>query len=91
MVMVGLDAYMYLRYIKICLKLSVFLTLWGLVVLVPTYAAYPKDSVSSWDIYTISNVLPARWVAAIFGYVFAAYFCQLLLSEYNNFSVSYLL
>ena len=27
------------------------------------------------------------WAAAIFGYVFAAYFMQLLYAEYNNFSV----
>ena len=27
------------------------------------------------------------WVSAIFGYIFAAYFCQLLYAEYNNFSV----
>lgn len=87
MTMVGLDAYMYLRYIKICLKLSVFLSFWGLLVLVPIYSVYPKKFGSHWDAFTISNVLAARWVAAIFGYAFAAYFCQLLLSEYNNFSV----
>lgn len=27
------------------------------------------------------------WAAAIFSYVFAAYFCQLLYAEYNNFSI----
>ena len=27
------------------------------------------------------------WAAAVFGYVFAAYFMQLLYAEYNNFSV----
>jgi hypothetical protein len=27
------------------------------------------------------------WVSAFFGYIFAAYFCQLLYLEYNNFSV----
>lgn len=88
MTMVGLDAYMYLRYIKICIKLSIFLSLWGLLILVPVYSAYPKSGTNvQWDQYTISNVYPARWVAAIFGYIFAAYFCQLLLAEYNNFSV----
>jgi type III secretory pathway component EscR len=68
--MVGLDAYMYLRFIKICLKISVFLTLWGLVVLVPTYGAFPKitDSTSSWDQYTIANSLLCRWMAGITAY-----------------------
>ena len=27
------------------------------------------------------------WVTALFGYIFTAYFCQLLFTEYNNFSV----
>lgn len=85
--MVGLDAYMYLRYIKICLKLSVFLTFWGLLVLVPVYRTNHTTAVSPWDYYTIANVLTARWFAAIFGYIFAAYFCQLLLTEYTNFSL----
>lgn len=30
---------------------------------------------------------PRLWVSAFFGYIFAAYFCQLLYLEYNNFSV----
>ena len=36
--MVGLDAYMCLRYHVICLKLGVFVTMGGLVVLLPVYA-----------------------------------------------------
>eukprot|EP01035_Chromulina_nebulosa_P020397 gene20397-26468_t len=35
--MVGLDAYMLLRYHVLCLKLCLFITFWGLVVLLPTY------------------------------------------------------
>ena len=85
--MVGLDAYMYLRYIKICLKLSIFLTFWGLLVLVPVYKSNHASAASPWDYFTIANVLSARWFAAIFGYIFAAYFCQLLLTEYTNFSL----
>ena len=35
--MVGLDAYMLMRFHVLCFKLSVFLSIWGLIVLVPTY------------------------------------------------------
>ena len=35
----------------------------------------------------IYHKLTRLWVAAIFGYIFTAYFCQLLYAEYHNFSV----
>lgn len=65
---------------------------WGILVLLPVYstAAVEKD----WAQYTLTNVANAKgdsryrlWFAAIFGYMFSAYFCQLLYAEYNNFSV----
>jgi len=92
--MVGLDAYMCLRFIVICQKLSLFLTFWGLLVLAPLYATANYNE--RWDRYSISNLLSSDtpeaykyrlWVPTIFGYMFAAYFCQLLYAEYNNFSV----
>eukprot|EP01038_Epipyxis_sp_PR26KG_P006986 gene6986-9547_t len=90
--MVGLDAYMCLRYIGICYKLAIFLSLWGLLVLVPTYATAAVNP--SWDRFAISNLLfenngmrSRLWISAIFSYVFAAYFCQLLYAEYHNFNV----
>lgn len=89
---VGLDAYMLLRYLGLCLKLSIFYTMWGLVVLVPLFGTIKNnDPVAlaspsyQWDKYTLSNVMTGDneyrlrlWVVAIFGYIFSAYFCQLL-------------
>jgi hypothetical protein len=44
----------------------------------PTYSLHPEgDQESKYRL----------WAAAVFGYVFAAYFMQLLYAEYNNFSV----
>ena len=90
--MVGLDAFMCLRFIAVCLKFSIFLTFWGVVVLVPIYAS-ATDGPNQWDRYSISNLLKGTdnmkyrlWFSAIFAYMFAAYFCQLLYAEYNNFS-----
>ena len=90
--MVGLDAYMLLRYHVVCYKLALFLSFWGLLLLVPLYSTVAADS--AWDRYTLSNVLAGQdsykfrlWAAAIFGYVFSAYFCQLLFAEYSNFSI----
>lgn len=91
LIMVGLDAYMLLRYHTVCLKFAVFLTFWGLLVLTPLYctAAITQD----WDRYTLTNVLNGDkdikfrlWVPAVAGYIFSAYFCQLLYAEYSNFA-----
>lgn len=91
--MVGLDAYMLLRYHVVCLRLCIFLSICGLVVLVPTYGTATSGH-SQWDKFTLVNVLASNdrserdrvWLAVIFGYIFSAYFCQLLYNEYNNFS-----
>ncbi len=95
--MVGLDAYMCLRYIVVCFKMALFVSLWGFLILIPLYATsnYDTDTAEKrWDRFAISNILYGErsvkyrlWVAALFGYVYAAYFCQLLYAEYNNFSV----
>lgn len=62
--------------------------------LLPTYCTVPTPLIE-WDKYTLMNVLAGAdegpkyrlWVTAIFGYVYAAYFCQLLFTEYHNFSL----
>lgn len=62
--------------------------------LLPTYCTVPTH-LTEWDKYTLMNVLAGSdegpkyrlWVTAIFGYVYAAYFCQLLFTEYHNFSL----
>ncbi len=60
--------------------------------MVPVYSTVANDS--QWQKFTLSNVGSSNgdsksrlWFAAIFGYIFSAYFCQLLYAEYNNFSV----
>ena len=66
--------------------------------LLPTYCTVPTH-LTEWDKYTLMNVLAGSdegpkyrlWVTAIFGYVYAAYFCQLLFTEYHNFSLQHIL
>eukprot|EP01031_Cornospumella_fuschlensis_P031102 gene31102-37587_t len=91
--MVGLDAFMCLRFIYICLKLAMFLTFWGMLILLPVYST--AFDYEDWERYEISNLMKGGkamrkrlWVSAFFGYIYAIYFCQLLYMEYNNFSVS---
>jgi hypothetical protein len=92
--MVGLDAYMLLRYISMCIKLSFFLAFFGCLVLAPIYATTPNNSDATWNSYTIFNVTQGSfvnkqrlWAAAIFSYIFAGYFCHLIYAEYSHFTV----
>jgi hypothetical protein len=67
------------------------MSFWGILVLVPLYSTAAGET--EWDKYTLKNVITANdenkyrlWAAAIFGYLFAAYFCQLMYAEYGMFS-----
>ena len=91
--MVGLDAYMLMRYINICCKTSLFLMFWGLVVLVPVYSNGSQGCVA-WNQFTLANIpdpsvnaieAERLWFPVVFAYLFTAYFCRLVYAEYNNF------
>jgi hypothetical protein len=73
--------------------LLVIFVLFFFVLLKPK-AFFFYNSFFSLERYAISNLLAGEpsmkyrlWISAIFSYIFAAYFCQLLYAEYNNFSV----
>ena len=88
--MVGLDAYMFLRYIKLCIRISVFFSSMGLIFLVPIYNTAIGDEDSAWARYTLANVkddpnATRLWTPVIFAYVFAAVFCHMFGSEYKHF------
>lgn len=92
--MVGLDGYMLIRYINICFRISLFITFWGLVVLVPVYANSGGNS-CAWNKFTLSNVpqgdidntdsISELWIPALFAYLFAGYICAVMYTEYQNF------
>lgn len=91
--MVGLDGYMCIRFIVVCFRTACFCSVWGLLVLVPTYGtAVPPDSTegkTGWDRMTIANI-PSEpsgrlFVAVFMCYIFSGFFCQLMYIEYKNF------
>ena len=76
-----------------CLRLCIFLSVVGLLVLLPVYYTVPSDAPTSWYTFTIQNIDLAPeayrhrlWLAAWLGYIYAAYFCQLMYTEYEHFS-----
>jgi len=87
--MVGLDGYVFLRFIKLCLKISCFFTLWGLLILLPVYVSSSGDQ-HGWSKYTLANAMNEEdshrlWLPAVFSYVFSGYVCRLFYLEYQLF------
>jgi hypothetical protein len=87
--MIGLDGYMCLRYINMCFRISAFFTFWGLLVLVPIYSTASGNN-TYWSRFTIANVpddysAKQLWAPVLFSYLFVAFYCQLMHTEYRNF------
>lgn len=88
--MIGLDGYMMIRFLNICIRISAFLTFLGIVILVPVYYSTAPSELESWNKYTLANIpnnprARQLWVPVIFSYVFTAYYCYLFQAEYKNF------
>ncbi len=87
--MVGMDAYMMIRYLNICCRVSMFMSFFGVIIMVPVYATAPGTFIA-WNKYTLANVPNNAeaihlWVPVVFSYLFAAYYCFLFRREYRNF------
>ena len=54
--MAGLDAYMFLRYIRICIRYCLSVTITGLVILVPIYSTAYGGLDNAWTKYSLANV-----------------------------------
>jgi hypothetical protein len=85
--MIGLDGYVLVRYLKLCIRMTSFMFFWGLIVLVPIYNDGTCDK-QYWNKFTISNLRNESdllWAPVFFAYLYAAYFCYELDAEYINF------
>jgi hypothetical protein len=88
--MVGLDAYMCLRFITVCFRTACFTSFFGLLVLVPIYHNTYGTPLHGWDRCTIRNIpedptASRLWAPVFMCYIFAGFFCQLMYIEYKNF------
>ncbi len=92
----GLDAYMLLRYIRMCLKICCFSGFFGLVVLVPLYLhgnrAKPYDGsvhaiMADPKLISMGNIkeLHFLWVPIFFAYLTTFHTLYLLKREYKQF------
>ena len=83
----GLDAYFFLRYIRICLKITAVSGLWGVIILWPTFYTGSGD-MSGFYRLSMSNVLQSHWrlwVPTIFVWLMTFYVVYLLDVEFKHF------
>lgn len=76
----GLDAYFFLRYIRMCLKITAVSSFWGMLILWPVYATGGGGQ-SGFYHFSMANVSPGEkgrvWVPTFFCWAFTMYcwFC----------------
>ena len=88
--MIGLDAYVFLRFLRLCASMCTVCAMYGLVVLLPVYSTSPgNDGVAGINLYTMANVESGGvrlWVSLISCWLFNLYFLWMLRGEYEEFA-----
>jgi hypothetical protein len=69
--MAGLDAYMFLRYVRLCIRYCVLVTLGGVIFLVPIYGTAHGDTANPWTRWV--GYIVSILVFVIAGRLFACY------------------
>lgn len=83
----GLDAYFYLRYIRMGLKVTSVSALWSSLILFPVYAS-GQNGASGWYFFSMANVSqgsPIIWVSVVFLYLFSGFVLFVIKQEYKHF------
>eukprot|EP00550_Attheya_septentrionalis_P009222 CAMPEP_0198291930 /NCGR_PEP_ID=MMETSP1449-20131203/9268_1 /TAXON_ID=420275 /ORGANISM="Attheya septentrionalis, Strain CCMP2084" /LENGTH=1076 /DNA_ID=CAMNT_0043990617 /DNA_START=67 /DNA_END=3297 /DNA_ORIENTATION=- len=83
----GLDAYMFLRYIRMCLRVTSVSAFWGLLILSPIYAT-GENGAEGWYYFSMANVSQYSWrlwVPVFFLYLFSFFVFFVMKQEYRHF------
>lgn len=83
----GLDGYFFLRYIRMCLRITAVSTFWSLVILVPVFATGQHYS-NGWyhiSMMNITNNSWRMWVPCVFLYLFSGFVFFVMKQEYRHF------
>ena len=84
----GLDAYMYLRYLRMLFVLTAVSAIWALIILWPIYGT-GNNNTKGFYVFTMVNISNDDnwrfWFSTVFMYLFTLYFFFLLQKEIKNF------
>jgi len=83
---VGLDAYMLLRFIRLCTRMTLFTSVLGGCILIPVFAQGDED-LTSFNRMTLNNLTKTEtmWVSTMLAVVFTAHALFIVLREYQNY------
>eukprot|EP00557_Chaetoceros_sp_GSL56_P003961 CAMPEP_0176502360 /NCGR_PEP_ID=MMETSP0200_2-20121128/14707_1 /TAXON_ID=947934 /ORGANISM="Chaetoceros sp., Strain GSL56" /LENGTH=1124 /DNA_ID=CAMNT_0017901417 /DNA_START=137 /DNA_END=3511 /DNA_ORIENTATION=+ len=84
----GLDAYFFLRYIRMCFRITSVSAFWGMLILFPIFAN-GNNGASGWYHFSMANVAQGSsfgiWVPTVFMYLFSAFVFFIMKSEYKHY------
>ena len=85
----GLDGYFFLRYIRMCVRITAVSSFWALLILVPIYGTGEKqEGAEGWYHISIANISTnswRMWVPAIFAIFFSGFTFFVMKQEYKHF------
>eukprot|EP00903_Cladosiphon_okamuranus_P018683 g17196.t2 len=85
----GMDAYCLLRFIYLCLRICLFSSFWGMLVLTPVYVLEGSEEEGSIYYVTLANVESGSntlWVTVVFAYLFTWHALYVLRGEHQAFA-----
>jgi hypothetical protein len=84
----GLDAYFYLRYIRMCLRITSVSAFWGMLVLFPVFATGGNGAIG-WYHLSMANVPQGNplgiWIPTLFLYLFTSFVLFVIKQEYKHY------
>jgi len=86
--LVGLDAFVLLRFLRMQCRIFSFVAFWGVVVLIPLYDSGAKNVDDTFYQTTMANMAQGSknlWVVTLCAYFFTLYALYLLSEEYRDF------
>ncbi|CAM9522137.1 unnamed protein product, partial [Ectocarpus sp. 6 AP-2014] len=84
-----MDAYCLLRFIYLCLRICLFSSFWGMLVLTPVYVLDGSEAVNTIYYVTLANVPSGSntlWVTVVFAYLFTWHALYVLRGEHQAFA-----
>ncbi|CAM9369530.1 unnamed protein product, partial [Choristocarpus tenellus] len=85
----GMDAYCLLRFNRLCLRVCLFASFWGMLVLAPVYSTGSNDA-STFYVITLNNVEAKSsllWLAVFFAYLFTWHMLYELKTEHKAYAL----
>lgn len=83
----GLDAYFFLRYIRMCARISAVSTFWASLILIPVYVTGDDEAEGLYHL-SMANIQSNSWrthVVVIFMYLFTGYCFFVMKQEYEHY------